>query len=149
MVGLRFADPAPVERPGGEASRAGSGADAPAASGTARALAVQLAEYFDGRRRAFELPLAPGGSAFEREVWDVLTSIPYGATTTYGAIAERLGGRATARAVGGAVGANPIAVVVPCHRVVGADGSLTGYGGGLDRKRALLALEGALPGVLL
>jgi len=102
----------------------------------------QLAAYFSGAEAAFDLPLAPPGSAFRQQVWARLREIPYGTTTTYGAIARDLGlGGHAARAVGLANGANLIAVVVPCHRVVGADGRLTGYAGGLDRKRALLALE--------
>jgi len=102
----------------------------------------QLAEYFGGDREIFELPLAPAGTDFRQAVWAELRKIPYGTTTTYGAIARNLGltGHG-ARAVGHANGSNPIAVVVPCHRVVGSDGSLTGYGGGIERKRALLALE--------
>lgn len=104
---------------------------------------TQLAEYFAGTRSEFDLPLAPTGSAFRQQVWDALRAIPYGTTTTYGAIANGLGltGHG-ARAVGLANGANPIAIVVPCHRVVASNGALTGYAGGLDRKRRLLALEG-------
>jgi methylated-DNA-[protein]-cysteine S-methyltransferase len=111
--------------------------------GAARA---QLDEYFAGRRSAFDLPLAMAGTPFQRRVWRALLDIPYGATTTYGELARRVrpdGGWQAARAVGAANGRNPIAVVVPCHRVVGADGSLTGYGGGLQRKRFLLDLEAA------
>ena len=104
--------------------------------------ARQLAEYFAGGRRAFDLPLAPAGTPFQRQVWAALTALPYGVTTSYAALAERLGRPGSARAVGAANGANPLAIVVPCHRVVGADGSLTGYAGGLAAKRALLALEG-------
>lgn len=106
-------------------------------------VAEQLTEYFEGKRRQFTLPVAPEGSAFQRRVWEQLQKIPYGTTTSYGAIAERLGQPGAARAVGLANGANPIAVVVPCHRVVGGNGALTGYAGGLDRKAALLRLEGA------
>ena len=105
------------------------------------AAARQLGEYFAGRRRDFDLPLAAQGDLFHRRVWDLVSAIPFGATRTYGDLARELGGTGLAQAVGGAVGRNPIAVVVPCHRVVGADGSLTGYAGGLDRKRVLLALE--------
>lgn len=103
----------------------------------------QLAEYFAGTRTEFDLPLAPQGSAFRQQVWEALRAIPYGTTTTYGAIAGGLGltGHG-ARAVGLANGANPIAIVVPCHRVVGSTGTLTGYAGGIERKRRLLALEG-------
>jgi methylated-DNA-[protein]-cysteine S-methyltransferase len=105
---------------------------------------VQLAEYFAGRRLEFDLPLAMAGTPFQRRVWHALLGIPYGGTTTYGELARRVkpaGGGPAARAVGMANGRNPIAVVVPCHRVVGADGTLTGYGGGLERKRFLLDLE--------
>lgn len=108
--------------------------------GEARA---QLAAYFAGRLRAFDLPLAPRGTAFQRDVWRALGDVPYGATTTYGALAAKLGRPTAARAVGAANGANPLPVVVPCHRVVGADGALTGYLGGVALKRALLALEDA------
>jgi len=105
------------------------------------AVRAQLEEYFAGRRRDFELPLALHGSEFELRVWDALRRIPYGATTSYGAVARSIGHPDGARAVGLANGRNPIAVIVPCHRVIGADGSLTGYGGGLHRKRFLLDLE--------
>ncbi len=101
----------------------------------------QLSEYFDGRRRAFDLPLVMDGSPFERKVWQALQDIPYGETVSYGEIARRVGRPSAARAVGLANGRNPIAVIVPCHRVIGADGTLTGYGGGLERKRVLLELE--------
>jgi methylated-DNA-[protein]-cysteine S-methyltransferase len=107
--------------------------------------ADQLAAYFAGRLRTFDLPLAPRGTPFQRQVWDALTTIPYGETTSYGELADRLGRPGSARAVGAANGANPIAIVVPCHRVVGSDRSLTGYAGGLGAKRHLLALESALP----
>jgi methylated-DNA-[protein]-cysteine S-methyltransferase len=102
----------------------------------------QLGEYFAGDRQAFDLPLAPAGTLFQRQVWEALASIPYGEVTSYAALAERVGRPGSARAVGAANGANPLAVVVPCHRVVGADGTLTGYAGGLPAKRRLLALEG-------
>jgi methylated-DNA-[protein]-cysteine S-methyltransferase len=106
---------------------------------------AQLTEYFDGRRSAFDVPLVMTGSDFERRVWNALLEIPYGESTSYGEIARRVGEPGAARAVGVANARNPIAVVVPCHRVIGADGSLTGYGGGLARKRFLLDLEaGAL-----
>jgi methylated-DNA-[protein]-cysteine S-methyltransferase len=104
----------------------------------------QLAEYFAGERTSFDLPTTVGGSAFQRRVWALLGEIPYGQTTTYGAIARELGGPTLARRVGNAVGHNPLSVIVPCHRVVGADGNLTGYAGGLERKRLLLELEGAV-----
>ena len=102
----------------------------------------QLGEYFAGERTGFDLPLAMAGTEFEREVWAELERIPYGQTTSYGEIARRIGRPDRARAVGAANGRNPISIVVPCHRVIGADGSLTGYGGGLERKRFLLELAG-------
>jgi methylated-DNA-[protein]-cysteine S-methyltransferase len=106
----------------------------------------QLAEYFAGERRAFDLPLSLDGNEFELRVWSALRDIDYGETASYGEIAARIGAPTAARAVGLANGRNPIAVIVPCHRVIGADGSLTGYGGGLERKRLLLDLEaGVLP----
>jgi len=101
----------------------------------------QLAEYFAGERTAFQLPLRPMGSPFELAVWDQLTRIPYGETRSYGSVAEAVGEPGGAQAVGAANGRNPIAVVVPCHRVIGADGRLVGFGGGLPRKRFLLDLE--------
>jgi methylated-DNA-[protein]-cysteine S-methyltransferase len=104
----------------------------------------QLDEYFAGERSEFDFPMRLEGSAFERDVWQALEEIPYGTTVTYGEIAERIGRPGRARAVGAANGRNPIAIVVPCHRVIGAGGKLTGYGGGLERKRELLVLEGAL-----
>ena len=106
----------------------------------------QLSEYFEGRRREFDLPLRPAGTEFQRRVWDVLATLPWGATTTYGEIANRLGlPPGASRAVGAANGANPIPIVLPCHRIVGAngsDGTLTGYAGGVERKAMLLRLEG-------
>jgi methylated-DNA-[protein]-cysteine S-methyltransferase len=101
----------------------------------------QLTEYFAGERTTFDLPLRPTGAPFQLRVWDALQRIPYGETTSYGEIAGEIGHPGSARAVGAANGRNPIAIVVPCHRVIGADGSLTGYGGGLECKRALLDLE--------
>jgi methylated-DNA-[protein]-cysteine S-methyltransferase len=101
----------------------------------------QLEEYFAGERTTFDMKLAPEGAPFEREVWHALEAIPYGETVSYGEIARRVGQPGAARAVGTANGRNPISVIVPCHRVIGADGSLTGYGGGLERKRLLLELE--------
>ena len=104
----------------------------------------QLAAYFAGQRLAFELPLdLLGGTAFQRAVWQALRDIPAGSTTSYGALAQRLGKAAAVRAVGAAVGRNPISIIVPCHRVLGAQGALTGYAGGLERKLALLQLEQA------
>jgi len=104
---------------------------------------AQLAEYFAGKRRTFRLPLAPLGTPFQLAVWQALRAIPYGATVSYGQLARQLGHANGARAVGLANGANPLPIIVPCHRVIGADGSLTGFGGGLAIKRALLSLEGA------
>ncbi len=103
----------------------------------------ELDEYFAGERTEFSVPLAPHGTEFQRRVWDALLTIPYGQTRSYGEIARQIGepGWEAARAVGAANGRNPIAIVVPCHRVIGADGSLVGYGGGLDRKKFLLGLE--------
>lgn len=103
----------------------------------------QLAEYFAGERNDFDLPLAPRGTEFERRVWQALAAIPYGQTRSYSEVARSIGRPQACRAVGRANGRNPIAVVIPCHRVIGSDGSLTGYGGGLDLKRFLLDLEGA------
>jgi methylated-DNA-[protein]-cysteine S-methyltransferase len=113
------------------------------------AAAAQLDEYFAGERRDFDLELDLRGTEFQRAVWDELLRIPYGETMSYGELARRLGRPERVRAVGAANGRNPVAIVVPCHRVIGADGSLTGYGGGLDRKRALLAVEGSAPLALL
>jgi methylated-DNA-[protein]-cysteine S-methyltransferase len=101
----------------------------------------ELQEYFAGGRTTFEVPLVMKGAEFERQVWQALRGIPYGQTVSYGEIARRVGQPSAARAVGLANGRNPIAVIVPCHRVIGADGTLTGYGGGLERKRLLLDLE--------
>lgn len=103
----------------------------------------QLRAYFEGTLTEFDLPLAPGGSAFQQEVWGALRQIGYGQTASYGEIARRIGRtNAASRAVGLANGRNPIPIVVPCHRVIGAGGALTGYAGGLERKQVLLALEG-------
>jgi methylated-DNA-[protein]-cysteine S-methyltransferase len=101
----------------------------------------QLGEYFAGERTAFDLPLRPSGSDFELAVWHQLTLIPYGETRSYGYVAKAVGEPGGAQAVGAANGRNPLPVIVPCHRVIGAAGALTGYGGGLERKRHLLALE--------
>lgn len=105
----------------------------------------QLSEYFEGQRQRFELPLSPRGTDFQRAVWTTLADIPYGGTWSYRDLAQRLGRPTATRAVGAANGRNPLPVVLPCHRVIGADGSLTGFGGGLPTKRWLLELEGALP----
>jgi len=102
----------------------------------------QLEEYFAGKRRDFDLPLHLDGTEFQQRVWRVLTEIPYGETWSYGDLAKRIGNPNASRAVGLANGRNPVSIVVPCHRVIGADGSLTGYGGGLQRKQWLLAHEG-------
>jgi methylated-DNA-[protein]-cysteine S-methyltransferase len=103
----------------------------------------QLAEYFAGKRTEFELETRLVGDEFQRRVWELIDCIPYGQTTTYGEMARVLGDPVLAREVGNAVGRNPLSIVVPCHRVVGKEGRLTGYAGGLERKRALLELEGA------
>lgn len=102
---------------------------------------AQLAEYFAGKRKSFDLPLKPEGTPFQQSVWRALREIPYGETATYGQIAERIGNRKACRAVGMANNRNPIAIIIPCHRVIGAGGSLTGYAGGLDKKEFLLELE--------
>lgn len=104
----------------------------------------QLAEYLRGEREDFTLPLSPRGTAFQQAVWTHLATIPRGATTTYGEIARALGRPRAAQAVGAAVGSNPLSIVVPCHRVVGSSGAMTGYAGGIETKQALLLLEGAL-----
>lgn len=131
LVAIRF--DAPPD--GAEAARGGA-----AVLGEARR---QLEEYFAGERRVFDLPLRPSGTGFQRRVWDRVAAVPWGTTTTYGAIARRMGlPVGAARAVGAANGANPLPIVVPCHRVVGSDGRLTGYAGGLARKDGLLRLEG-------
>lgn len=101
----------------------------------------QLTEYFEGRRRQFDLPLAPEGTPFQQRVWGALLDIPYGETISYGELASRIGRRSASRAVGLANGSNPLPIVIPCHRVIGANGKLTGYGGGLAIKERLLALE--------
>ncbi|MFI2206837.1 methylated-DNA--[protein]-cysteine S-methyltransferase [Streptomyces sp. NPDC020192] len=116
-------------------------------AGPFRAAGEQLAAYFAGELTAFRLPLAAHGTAFRQQVWEALDDVPYGSTVTYGEIAARIGvSRAAVRAVGGAIGANPLLIVRPCHRVIGANGSMTGYAGGVERKVRLLTLEGALAG---
>ncbi len=125
-------------------TRLGFGPTGAPAGGNEHALAAtiaQLEQYFAGRRTDFDLDLDLAGTPFERRVWDAVRAIPYGETATYAEIAGRLGSPSACRAVGRANGRNPIAVIVPCHRVVGSDGSLTGYAGGLEMKRALLDLE--------
>lgn len=105
---------------------------------------AQLSEYFAGTRQEFTLPLSPKGTPFQQKVWAALQTIPYGQTRSYGEIARQIGSPKAARAVGMANHHNPIAILIPCHRVVGQNGALTGYAGGLDRKKALLQLEGCL-----
>ena len=106
---------------------------------------VQLQDYFAGQRHQFDLPVTlAGGTTFQQTVWQALLAIPFGATCSYGQLASRIGQASAVRAVGAAVGRNPLTIIVPCHRVIGASGSLTGYAGGLDRKTALLQLEGVL-----
>ena len=135
FVDQKYAPPAdPTARPGWR-----PGADA---APLAQAMA-EFDAYFAGRLRRFEVRCRPAGTPFQRRVWDALRRLDYGTTTSYGALAARLG--AHPRPVGAAVGRNPLAIVVPCHRVLGTDGSLTGYAGGLDRKIALLALESGRP----
>jgi len=103
----------------------------------------ELAEYFAGKRRRFETPLAPEGTPFQHAIWRAISTVGFGSTITYGELAIRAGFPGNARAAGAATGRNPLTIIVPCHRIVGSDGSLTGYAGGLERKRALLTLEGA------
>ena len=105
---------------------------------------TQLEQYFEGTRTEFDLPLAPVGTEFQLAVWELLLRIPYGRTSTYGELARQLGKPGASRAVGAANGANPLSIVVPCHRVIGASGKLTGFGGGLHNKEILLRLEGSL-----
>jgi methylated-DNA-[protein]-cysteine S-methyltransferase len=101
----------------------------------------QLADYFAGERQQFDLPIRPAGTPFQQQVWEALTQIPFGATMTYSELAERVGKPFASRAVGAANGRNPISIIVPCHRVIGANGKLTGYAGGVERKKWLLELE--------
>jgi len=112
------------------------------------AAARELGEYLRGRRKTFDVPIAMRGTAFDREVWSALCTIPFGTTWSYGELARAVGRPAAARAVGAANGRNPLGIVVPCHRVIGKNGALTGYAGGLPRKTWLLAHEGALPRAL-
>jgi methylated-DNA-[protein]-cysteine S-methyltransferase len=136
------------------ATAAFGGPGDPAAAPFAAA-AAQLTAYFAGELTSFDLPLQPAGTEFQRRVWRALCDIPYGQTVSYGGLAVALGAPSASRAVGLANGRNPISIVVPCHRVIGSDGSLTGYGGGIDRKRFLLDLErrgagqGELPGLMI
>jgi methylated-DNA-[protein]-cysteine S-methyltransferase len=108
----------------------------------------ELAEYFGGERKHFEIALAPKGTPFQRSVWKAISTVSFGKTISYGELARRAGCMGSARAAGAATGRNPISIIVPCHRIVGSNGSLTGYAGGLDRKRALLALESGIPDLL-
>lgn len=117
-------------------------------AGRGAAVERALDEYFRRERRSFDLPLEPQGTEFQRRIWEALVRIPYGRTESYGELAARAGVPRAVRAAGAANGANPIVIVIPCHRVIGADGSLTGFGAGLERKRALLELESG-QGVLL
>ncbi len=117
--------------------------------GAFAAVRAQLRAYFAGELRAFDVPLAVAGTPFQRAVWEALLAIPYGETVSYGELARRIGRPAAVRAVGLANGRNPVSIVVPCHRVIGSSGALTGYGGGLDRKRHLLALEAGRPALAL
>ncbi len=105
----------------------------------------QIDEYFAGIRQVFSLPIGFSGSEFQNKVWETLQSIPYGNTLSYASLAQKVGRPAAVRAVANAVGANPISILVPCHRIIGSNGSLTGYAGGLSAKRLLLQLEGLLP----
>ena len=108
----------------------------------------ELSEYFGGERERFETALAPEGTPFQRSVWKAICTVGFGRTITYSELARRAGCPGSARAAGAATGRNPISIIIPCHRIVGSNGSLTGYGGGLDRKRALLALESGIPDLL-
>lgn len=140
LCGLHMMEGRRSVNPGRGWERAGDAFTAPRA---------QLDEYFAGERTSFDLPVRMDGTPFQRRVWSELELIPYGETISYGELARRVGSPSAARAVGLANGRNPIAVIVPCHRVIGADGSLTGYGGGTERKRILLGLESGearLPG---
>jgi methylated-DNA-[protein]-cysteine S-methyltransferase len=123
--------------------RPGPGTFGPRTTEGFGAVSEQLAGYLDGTRTSFELPLDPRGSAFQLGVWDLIARIPYGQTASYGELARQLGGPATAQEVGAAVGRNPLSILIPCHRVIGRDGKLTGYAGGLKRKQWLLELERA------
>jgi methylated-DNA-[protein]-cysteine S-methyltransferase len=135
LTGLYMGTPSKRPDFGGEWAQNGAAGPLPIA-------VRQLKEYFAGARRKFDLPLRMEGTAFQRQVWRELTEIPYGETWSYGQLAKRIGNPNASRAVGLANGRNPIAVIVPCHRVIGADGSLTGFGGGLPRKQWLLWHEG-------
>jgi methylated-DNA-[protein]-cysteine S-methyltransferase len=120
------------------------GSDTEAADAVLECAAGQLRQYFAGRRRQFDLPLAPSGTAFQRAVWDALAAIPWGVVRSYTDIARAIDRPSAVRAVGAANGRNPLPIVIPCHRVIGSNGSLTGFAGGLEIKRQLLELEGSL-----
>ncbi|MGE5170937.1 MAG: methylated-DNA--[protein]-cysteine S-methyltransferase [Rudaea sp.] len=105
------------------------------------AVEAQLREYFTGERTTFDLPLAPAGTPFQRRVWQAISEVPFGATLSYAALAQRIGMPSAVRAAAAATGRNPLTIVIPCHRIVGSDGRMTGYAGGVERKRALLGLE--------
>ena len=142
LVSLEFGAGRQAPRPDGDRE------ERPAAP-VLRATRKQLEEYFAGRRRVFDLPLAPAGTPFQLKAWQALRRIPYGETRSYGEQATAIGRAGGARAVGMANSRNPIVIVIPCHRVIGSDGSLTGFAAGIERKQALLRLEGALPETLL
>jgi methylated-DNA-[protein]-cysteine S-methyltransferase len=110
--------------------------------GIAKEVKNQLDDYFSGKRNSFDMPLELKGTDFQKSVWEAVNQIPFGQTTTYMKLSQKLGNVAAIRAVGAAIGANPILVIVPCHRIIGTNGQLTGYAGGLERKQALLELEG-------
>ena len=135
LVGLYMAGQA--HRPADERF----GVPAPEDDATLTAAAAELREYFAGRRTSFTVPLHPAGTPFQHAVWDAVAAIPYGETSSYAELAQQIGRPTAVRAVGAAIGRNPLTVVVPCHRVIGSGGALTGYAGGLDRKRTLLSLE--------
>ena len=139
LTGVRFAPhPTDMAARGWSRTPAGSSADT-----ILRRTREQLDEYFAGDITTFDLPLGPNGTPFQLQVWEALRGIPFGETISYGELARRLGDPKAMRAVGAANGRNPIPIIVPCHRVIGADGSMTGFGGGIDRKRWLLSHEGA------
>lgn len=140
LTHLLFCDRDPIERAEAEAGDRVVFDPVPFA-----AVAQQLGQYFAGSRREFDLHLDPRGTGFQRQVWTELARIPWGATISYGELADRIDNPRAVRAVGRANGRNPISIILPCHRVIGADGTLTGYGGGLPRKRLLLELEGSVP----
>lgn len=132
LTGLYFPGHRPAPDWAGFGTRADQGFE-----GAAR----QVEEYLDGRRESFDLPLKVKGTEFEQRVWHLIGQVPYGHTTTYGDLARQIGEGTSPRAVGAAVGKNPLCIIIPCHRVIGSTGKLTGYAGGLDRKRALLDIE--------